>query len=69
MLHNDKVFHPWESCDTLFYGLHNVSYSAEGMYWCKVQDASNNTYEKQIGNLTTIGEGVFFWISYTSLWI
>ena len=59
MLHKDKVFRPWQSCDTLRYSLRNVSHFDEGMYSCKVQDASNSTYERNIGHLTTISECVF----------
>ena len=61
MIHNDEVIRPWQSCSVILHSIFNVGYFDEGVYSCKVHDASNITFEKHIGNLTTISEYYIDW--------
>ena len=56
MLHGDTVVHPWQSCSTLLHTVHNVSYSDQGNYTCRVQDATNHICDRPLGNLSVISK-------------
>ena len=56
ILHNDSVIHPWQSCSIVLHTIHNISYSAEGRYVCRVQDASNHICDRPLGNLSVISK-------------
>ena len=60
ILHNDSVIHPWQSCSTVLHTVHNVSYSDEGRYTCRVQDASYHICDRPLGNLSVISKCVIY---------
>ena len=59
ILHNETVVHPWQSCSTVLHIIRNVSISDEGMYTCRVQDASNHVCDRPLGNLSAISKSKF----------
>ena len=56
ILHNDTVVHPWQTCSTILHTVHTVSISDEGMYTCRVKDATSYICDRLLGNLSTISK-------------
>ena len=56
LLHGETIVHPWQSCSTVLHTVHNVSYSDEGKYTCRVQDATNHICDRPLGNLSVISK-------------